>query len=159
MKIDNYFDKTGQPLEQKSGKDITNLRTRDITRVNLPDGSFKEFIPEDNFAVPDGIGGYIDGKIRNIYINETGDSLGEDLNNLCETITGNLVPSKYVSKCSSSFHPSKRPRNLVIGIDGSSIENGAICYICRRRRAFFRFLLLLPFIGLILGVFIGVARF
>ena len=160
MNNNNYFDKKGQHLEQIMGESLTNLRTREIIRINLPDGSFRDFIPEDNVSVPDGKGGYIDGKIRNIYINEAGDSLGDNLSNVCLSSTGDLMlTSEYTAKCLSAFHPLNKSRNFLIGINGSNTENEAICNICRRRKAIFRFLLLLPIFGLILSFFVGFGQF
>jgi len=154
MDKNNYFKSKSQPLEQNKADDVTNLRTREINRLIMPDGTFREFVANDNVSFPDGQGGYLDGTIRNIYINEAGHPLPDDLQGGAISTSGIIIPTpEYEALCLSSFHPRKRPRNIYIGVDGSNTETGAICNICRRRRTILQILLLIPIFGLFIGMF------
>ena len=153
MGNNNYFKNKSHPLEQNKAEDITNLRTREINRLIMPDGTFREFVANDNVSFPDGQGGYLDGTIRNIYINEAGHPLPDDLQGGVISTTGIIIPTPvHGAECTSSFHPRKRPRNIYIGVDGSNTETEAICNICRRRRTFFQIMLLFPVVGWIVGI-------
>lgn len=151
--MQNYFKKNHQPLELINGNSVSNFRTREVNRLIMPDGHFKEFVIVDTVSVPDGHGGYVDGKIHNTYINDAGHPMPADMHSRPISTTGQIIPSQeFEGFCTSSFHPKNMPRNVYIGYDGTTTNNGAICSICRRRRNFFRLMILLPIVGWAVGI-------
>lgn len=122
--------KENKPQKQIRGEDIVNATTQKVVRIRDQDGNVQDIVVEAHNISPDETGRFIDSELINVFTDDAGNPLPQDPQNLIRSHSGLFISSQeQLARCTSFLHTSPN-RNILLGQDGQTTSNGAICSRC-----------------------------
>lgn len=149
------------PSEIIKGENITNTRREKTFRILDPDGNVRNTVSiiNDSRPDPDQPGSYIVSEKIDGSVDRAGNPLPKDPRKVIYSHSGLFINSpENMTNCTSRLHrgPSS---NILIGQDGHSTPNGAICSRCENTLRYIYYYLIIIAIATILGIWKGAGIF